>query len=155
VSSKKFTKIGKYLGVGERIRKIRGDLSQTTFGKILGVTAAAVSRYEAGRIPDEDIRKKIAEFGKVTDDWLLYCEGRHAPQIQEHAPEGYAAGLSDLETGFLIDVVTKVREVIKARNLQLTAAQEARLIVKTYDDCRAAHEPPSITHVERILLLRD
>jgi hypothetical protein len=48
-----------------------------------------------------------------------------------------------------------VKEVIKARRLKLSEAQEARLIVKVYDDCRAAHEHPSQLHVERILLFRD
>lgn len=123
----------------------------------MGVTAAAISRWESGRIPDEDIRKKITDFGNVTDEWLLRGEAPpdQAHQLREFAPEDYSATLTDIETIFLTEVITNVIEVIKARRLKLTAAQEARLIVKVYDDCRAAHEHPSIIHVEKILLLRD
>ena len=130
-------------------------MTQKEFGEVLGVRDATISRYESGRIPDAGTLKKIATHSGVTVEWLLHGEEKSAPQLRELAPEDYSATLSDIEIALLTEVVTKVKEVIKTRRLKLTAAQEARLIVKTYDDCRAAHEPPSITHVERILLLRD
>jgi hypothetical protein len=77
------------------------------------------------------------------------------PALLEFAPEDYSAGLSDIETDLLIQAVIKTEEVIKARRLKLTLEQKARLYVKVYDDCRAAHERPSHIHVEKALYFRD
>jgi transcriptional regulator with XRE-family HTH domain len=58
--------------VGQRIKLIRGDLTQTEFAKILGIKKQNyISRYESGRIPAHEILVKIAEQGGVTVDWLL------------------------------------------------------------------------------------
>ncbi len=155
MSRKNFPTIGKILGVGERIKEIRGGLTQAVFAELLGIKTNALCRYEKGRIPDESILNKIAAYGNTTVKWLLRGDDRHAAQIQEYTPEDYSAALSDIETELLIQSVIKSEEVIKARRLKLTLEQKARLYVKVYDDCRAAHEKPSQTHVERILLLRD
>ena len=144
-----------FLGFSSRLRKVRAGLSQEEFGKIFGVTKVTISRYEAGRIPDAETLDKIANYGKVTVEWLLYGKDQPAGQLLEHAPEDYSATLSDIETALLIQAVIAVEEVIKIKRLKLTLEQKARAFVKVYDDCRAAHERPSHIHVEKILLFRD
>ncbi|MFY9268533.1 MAG: helix-turn-helix transcriptional regulator [Candidatus Manganitrophaceae bacterium] len=58
--------------VGERIRLVRGNRTQTEFAKALGVKKQNyISRYERGRIPAPDLLVRIAEMGKVSIDWLL------------------------------------------------------------------------------------
>jgi transcriptional regulator with XRE-family HTH domain len=58
--------------VGERIKAIRGDKTQTEFAKELGVRKQNyISRYERGRIPAPDLLVKIADMGRVSTDWLL------------------------------------------------------------------------------------
>lgn len=58
--------------VGERIRSIRGERTQTEFAKYLNVRKQNyISRYERGRIPSPELLVKIADMGKVTIDWLL------------------------------------------------------------------------------------
>jgi transcriptional regulator with XRE-family HTH domain len=58
--------------VGERIRAIRGNRTQTEFAKELGVRKQNyISRYERGRIPSPNLLAKIAEMGRVSVDWLL------------------------------------------------------------------------------------
>ena len=58
--------------VGERIRAIRGDKTQTEFAKDLSVPKQNyISRYERGRIPSPDLLVKIADMGRVSLDWLL------------------------------------------------------------------------------------
>ena len=58
--------------VGQRIKLVRGNLTQTEFAKILGIKKQNyISRYESGRIPTHEILLKIAEHGGVTVDWLL------------------------------------------------------------------------------------
>lgn len=158
MSRKKYQKLGTILGLGRRLRKIRGAQSQEGFGRqYFGLGKSTISKFESDdMIPDFETLEIYAQLGKTTVERLL--RGESVPtqaQFRERPPEDYAAGLSDLEAALLTEVLLKVEEVIKARRLKLTLAQKVRLIVKTYDDCRAAHEHPSITHVERILLLRD
>lgn len=63
--------------VGQRIRLIRGKTTQTDFAKLIGVRKQNyVSRYEHGRIPNPDLLVKIANYGKVTVDWLLTGRGK-------------------------------------------------------------------------------
>ena len=57
--------------VGERLKKIRGDLTQQEFADILKVKQNYISRYETGRIPNPKLLLKFAEYGGVTVDWIL------------------------------------------------------------------------------------
>jgi transcriptional regulator with XRE-family HTH domain len=68
--------------VGQRIRMIRGRVTQTDFAKALGVHKQNyISRYERGRVPSPDLLIKIADFGRVTLDWLLIGKGGKKPSI--------------------------------------------------------------------------
>ena len=61
--------------VGERIKEIRGALTQKEFADRLGITAQAVINYERhGRIPSRAILNKISTIYTVTVDWLLTGE---------------------------------------------------------------------------------
>jgi transcriptional regulator with XRE-family HTH domain len=68
--------------VGQRIRAIRGEINQTDFAKMIGVRKQNyVSRYEHGRIPNPELLVRIANYGKVTVDWLLTGRGK-GPKIR-------------------------------------------------------------------------
>lgn len=57
---------------GERIRTIRGSLTQAEFGKIIGKSATSVSEYELEDTePDMETWIKIADYSKTTIDWLM------------------------------------------------------------------------------------
>ncbi|HEY4485794.1 MAG TPA: helix-turn-helix transcriptional regulator [Nitrospiria bacterium] len=63
--------------VGQRIRAIRGKVTQTDFARLIGVRKQNyVSRYEHGRIPNPALLVRIAEYGKVTVDWMLTGRGK-------------------------------------------------------------------------------
>jgi transcriptional regulator with XRE-family HTH domain len=63
--------------VGQRIRKIRGKLTQTDFAKAIGVRKQNyISRYEHGRIPSPILLVRIAVLGKTSVDWLLTGKGK-------------------------------------------------------------------------------
>lgn len=63
--------------VGQRIRAIRGKMNQTNFARTIGVRKQNyVSRYEHGRIPNPELLVRIANYGKVTVDWLLTGRGK-------------------------------------------------------------------------------
>ena len=57
----------------DRIRKIRKDMNmnQTEFGNAIGVTFAALSKYELGKVvPDKSIRLLICQKFNVSEKWL-------------------------------------------------------------------------------------
>lgn len=57
--------------LGERIRKIRGKVSQADFGATLGVDRTTVGSWEVGRHePSLELLIKIADMGGVSLDWL-------------------------------------------------------------------------------------
>jgi transcriptional regulator with XRE-family HTH domain len=62
----------------DRIKKIRKDLNmnQTEFGEAIGVTLAAYSKYETGKvIPDKTTRMLICSKFNVSETWLETGEG--------------------------------------------------------------------------------
>ena len=62
----------KYSQVGERIRELRGKLSQEEFAKKLGVSFRTYQRYDTGeRIPHPHVLSRIAEKFNTTVDWIL------------------------------------------------------------------------------------
>ncbi len=63
--------------VGQRIRKIRGKMTQTAFARLIGVRKQNyVSRYEHGRIPNPELLIRIAAHARVKVDWLLTGRGK-------------------------------------------------------------------------------
>ena len=57
--------------LGERIRKVRGSISQEKFGDMLEVNRTTVGSWEIGRHePDLELLIKISRFGNVSMDWL-------------------------------------------------------------------------------------
>lgn len=57
----------------DRIRKVRKDakMNQTEFGQAIGVSFAALSKYETGTVvPDKSIRMLICQKFNVNEDWL-------------------------------------------------------------------------------------
>ncbi len=73
--------------VGDRIKDVRGRLTQEQFARMLGVKQNYVCRYEKGRIPAPELLLKIAHYGKVTVDWLLTGRQRKfAGELHETYP---------------------------------------------------------------------
>ncbi len=63
--------------VGHRIRKVRGNRTQTGFARVIGVRKQNyISRYEHGRIPGPSLLVRIANDGKTSVDWLLTGKGK-------------------------------------------------------------------------------
>src|SRR5262249_58772347 len=61
-------------GVARRIAQVRRQLglTQGAFARRIGVSRNAVGRYEAGTVvPSAATLNRIAEAGRVTNDWLL------------------------------------------------------------------------------------
>jgi len=62
--------------IGERIRKVRGGLSQEAFAKNISVHKITVARWERGETsPDSDALQRICEVFKINPTWLILGEG--------------------------------------------------------------------------------
>lgn len=52
------------VAVGQQIRQLRGEMTQTVFANMLGVTQSTLSRYEEGLIQVPQELLKLLEIGK-------------------------------------------------------------------------------------------
>lgn len=58
--------------LGERIRQARGDKSQDTFAKLLGISKGSLGFYERNEnLPNIDVVLKICSIANVSLDWLV------------------------------------------------------------------------------------
>jgi transcriptional regulator with XRE-family HTH domain len=71
----------------ERLRDLRGKLSQNQFGETVGIPQRKLSRLETGQAPlDLDSTQKICNAMNVNADWLLFGRGPKHPG-EEHCHE--------------------------------------------------------------------
>ena len=153
MSRKKLASLGILLGLSERIRKVRGGLSQEEFGRYLGgLQKSTISRYEKGRIPDSETLRKIAIFGNITMEWLLMGDQSSAPQLLEQNPENIEASPEPpLDVVLLAEILAEIKQVIADKHVKLSPKREARLIALVYDHCREGKVKPDRILVERCL----
>lgn len=65
------------LGIGQRIVQLRGDMSQTAFAELLGVSRSSLLRYEKGeRQPDADLLARLCDRLGADGHWLLTGSSR-------------------------------------------------------------------------------
>jgi transcriptional regulator with XRE-family HTH domain len=62
--------------IGRRVREIRGfDLTQSEFGRVVGLTQAQVSRLEKGEsLPGVELLLKLKAHSGKSVDWILTGE---------------------------------------------------------------------------------
>lgn len=73
--------------VGERLKKTRGNLSQTAFAKELGIDRQSVARYESGdRTIDAHVIFNLMVKFNVDPNWLLTGQG-NAPDLTSDEQE--------------------------------------------------------------------
>lgn len=140
--------------VGERIRGVRGRLTQGKFAEILGINQTTICKYEAGRVPEAFILKKIADFGGVSMDWILhggrpaghlyYKEEGRGPPAREHAPETYdSARPAEIQEFLFAEVFRMVLNYEAKHKLRHDPLHTARLLVKVYNECVTSLERPT------------
>ena len=61
--------------IPQRLERIRGERSQRSFAKDLGVFQQTVNRYESGTTPHTDFLITLAVRENVSLDWLLLGKG--------------------------------------------------------------------------------
>ncbi|UCE20053.1 MAG: PAS domain S-box protein [Gemmatimonadota bacterium] len=90
---------------GERLVKIRKSLgeNQVEFGTRFGKTGPAICNYEKGRLPEDEILKKLCEMG-FSLDWLLTGEGQMYQGVDTSGQpdEHFTAFLNRFEDGVTV-----------------------------------------------------
>ena len=60
-----------YIAIGNRLKKLRGKLSQTSFGEPVGYKYSYVKACEHGKKPSLEYLFKVSQYYNVSFDWLL------------------------------------------------------------------------------------
>ena len=64
------------MGLGERLRQVRGNKSQVEFGRIIGISQSSVGVYEGeSRLPDSKVLTSICNAFEISPAWLLMGTG--------------------------------------------------------------------------------
>lgn len=75
----------------EKAARERRDIAQRDVARAVGVSAASLSRYEAGdTLPDDEVIERLAAYYGVSRSWLRYGEGSRTPGTE---------GMADTATG--------------------------------------------------------
>ena len=86
--------------ISDRVKELRKtlDLSQEKFGKLAGVSKAAVSQWEAGLTkPERDALLALQRNKKVNPSWVTNNEGSMFLSIQENPAAYHVAPDIDLD----------------------------------------------------------
>lgn len=132
MSRKKSPQLGIFFKIGDRIKQIRlmSGVNQETFGKIFGVKGNTVSRWEKGRLSDEETLKKIADYGGVDLDWLLRGDAAAGLRVCEAPPKPLAPSL---DPAALAEIILRLRDFANRRRLTFDLHTEAALLSLLYD----------------------
>lgn len=91
------------MSVGQRLKELRGGMSQIDFAKQFGVTSSTISGIEAGKsIPSVELATRICEMYNCSLDWLLRGIG-----------EKETAKVQPVTPALDIDLMTKYLKVLE------------------------------------------
>ena len=72
--------------LGERIRYLRGDMTQVELAEALNIRQAMVSRYEADKeVPSPRVLLNMAVYWGKSMEWLL--TGKELKELRSKAPK--------------------------------------------------------------------
>jgi transcriptional regulator with XRE-family HTH domain len=150
-------------GLADRIKELRGNLSQEKYGELLGICKAQVSKYESRKaFPSAETIDKIASLGNKTRAWLLW--GAMQGELRE-GPEDFqkpAAGASALadpylfaavDTSVLAQIISGVEGTLLKKNKTINPVRKAHLISLLYDRFQETGKPADQETIEEFLRL--
>lgn len=120
----------KFIEVGNRLKLLRGNLSQNEMAGRFGMTLRSYQRYEAGeRVPPMVVLGKIAKDYKTTVDWLLTGE---EPMIRK--PDIPGAQQKEIDFTLMKEVIESVEGIFQKQRLHLSPRKKAELIILLYEE---------------------
>ena len=118
------------MSIGERIKSLRGNENQSTFGNRFGRSRNTIMRYETGKnAPDADFAADLCREYNVEPTWLLLGQG---PMRKGEETTGKISS-SLLDCELLQAAIEAVEEVLKKTNRSMAPDKKAKLILASYD----------------------
>lgn len=106
----------------DRIKLVRGNLTQKEFASRIGIHEGTVQLYEGGNIPKGDILKRIHTVFHVDINWLLAGEGEPFPEKSPTMITERAASSFSRQTDPMIEAIGVIKEIFDSRNRTLITA---------------------------------
>ncbi len=150
-------------GLADRIREMRGHLSQAKYGELLGISKAQVSKYESRKaFPPAATIDKIASIGNKTREWLLW--GAMKGELQEGVedfkkPGPGAQEITDpylfeaVDTSVLAQIISGVEGALLEKKKTLNPVRKAHLVSLLYDRFQETGKPVDRETIEEFLRL--
>lgn len=150
-------------GLADRIREVRGNLSQEKFGELLGISKAQVSKYESQKaFPSAATINRIASLGNKTREWLLW--GAMPGGLREESEDfkknpGGKGGIDDpylfaaVDTSVLAQIISGVESALLQKNKIINSVRKAHLISLLYDRFQETGKPVDRQTIEEFLRL--
>jgi transcriptional regulator with XRE-family HTH domain len=126
----------------DRIKVVRGKLTQKEFASRLGIHEGTVQLYEAGNIPEGDILMRIHTLFHVDMNWLLAGEVEPFPEKRPNGVSQRTAPSSSHQPYPMTEAIGVVREIFDSRNQNLIKALTTFLhaIKLTYKEVKGLKE---------------
>lgn len=125
--------MNKYREIGDRLKQLRGPMTQLQFAKKVGVSLPALQNYEAGkRVPKGDVLYRIAAIEERSVDWIL--NGKERELTMDDAREFVRRHLwIEKQANPKYDYTEEDVEREAARYLsKLTSAKPAPIVTETH-----------------------
>ena len=119
--------------LGERIRQLRGEMTQSEFADILRIKQAMISRYEANKeTPSPKVLLRIAQFSGKSIEWLLTGQELVVPKGSGSAKRLGAKATRNLTRDDLIEMAAGY-----VRDTRLPESDEfAEMMKESFNDRR-------------------
>lgn len=70
------------IAIGQRLRKLRGDMSADAVAEAVGISRASITNYELGiRVPRDDIKARLARYFGTTIEELFYEKTKEPAEV--------------------------------------------------------------------------
>ncbi|MHC1760430.1 MAG: helix-turn-helix domain-containing protein [Negativicutes bacterium] len=96
-----------YIAIGNRLKNLRGKLSQTSFGEPIGYKYSYVKACEHGKKPSLEYLFKVSQHYNVSFDWLLTGSDIIVPMdtIENSAPQQKVEAIFDPDLKEMYDIL--------------------------------------------------
>jgi len=135
----------------DRLRQVRGKLTQEEISNQLDIHSITYGRYERGeRSPGVEFVEKVCRAFNISPTWLILGEG---PMRLDEAAVPAPAPAAPLNQELLRQVLAGVKKGLALKRLVLSPDKEAELVALLYDHYAKTGESPAEQTVERYLRL--
>lgn len=114
------------MDIAERIKIVRGNLSQDDFALKLGIHKSSLGRYERGdSVPGVDFAESLCFVFGISPQWFIFGTGPMHLTEAQHAELNPPMGI---EPDIIMDVVEVLEEYLAGRGTNLRPNVKAKVV---------------------------